>query len=468
MIRRALILLVLGGAMGLLFATALQPTPVRGEEAPAELRAAPAPLSQVARDLSRPFVEATRRVRPAVVLVENWQSIWGRRVAKAGSGSGVIVSKEGHILTNRHVVFGAQRIDVLLPDGRRFQDVQVVGKDVRSDIAVLRLPPTQNLSVAALGDSDALDVGDWVIAIGAPFELEASVSAGVVSATGRTRVFDAGPDSDMSEDFIQTDAALNPGNSGGPLINLDGQVVGINTAIQTGGGRQNAGVGFAVPVNLARTVAIALIERGVASRGWLGVMGVQVDPSKLAERGIQASGGFLVQEVVKDRSAAKAGVRPGDVLLAIDGKPLRDQNALRARLAVAGPGTEVELTLARDGQERKLRVRLEEEPIYAYGLEVRNLDAKTAAQVGLPAETVGVVVTKIAEDSPAKANPDQQEMYPGDVIVAVDVGTRRFVVSREDDFVQAMQAARNVPAVRFWIRVKEGNMQVVLTRPELK
>jgi len=470
MLKRSALLLLLGSLLGILFATLLQPGPVRGGEVPPELKAPPAPVSQSARDLSRPFVEATRRVRPAVVLIANLRSGWGRKLVRAGTGSGVIISKAGHILTNRHVIAGAQRLDVQLPDGRRFDDVEVIGSDMRSDLAVVKIPAADDLPVAALGDSDALEVGEWVIAIGAPFELEASVSTGVVSATGRTRVVDPDPDFDRSEDFIQTDAALNPGNSGGPLINLDGQVVGINTAIQTAGMRQNAGVGFAVPINLARTVAISLVERGVAKRGWLGVELSALSAAEAAKLGLPAPGGLRVRRVVPGRAAHTGGLREGDVLVSVDGKPIRDLDGLRARLAAAGPGTVVEITVQRDGKRRTLRVRLEEEPIYTFGLEVKTLDADIARNVQLPPDTRGVVITRVDDTSPAKADPEQPLLYPSDVIVAVDIGNRRYPVTNESEFLQAMQAAQYVstPVVRLWIRVRDGFIPVELARPEVR
>ncbi len=468
MIRRSLILLVFGGALGLLFALVLKPLPVRGGESPGELRAPPAQPTSAARDLSRPFVEATRKVRPAVVLIENYQQTWRGQVVKLGTGSGFLVSKEGHVLTNRHVLLNAQRIDVHLADGRTVRDVKALGSDLRSDVAVLKLEGLGELPVAQLGDSDALDVGEWVIAIGAPFELESSVSAGVVSATGRTRVLRGQTSQDTSEDFIQTDAALNPGNSGGPLINLDGQVVGINTAIHSSveGMKVSAGVGFAIPINLARTVALSLIERGVASRGWLGVEGEFLGAEQLAERAVRAPGGFLVRSVLKGRSADRAGIVPDDVLVAVDGRPLRDHDTLRAKLAATGPGATVEVSFWRGGEERKLKVLLDEEPLYMFGLEVQTIDARTAAQVGVSEDTKGVVITRVEEGSPAKLDAEKPLLYPGDVIVAIDFGNRPVPVHRREDFIEVMTATRSlgVSAVRLWVRVKDRVFPVELRR----
>lgn len=466
MIRRALILLVVASALGLIFATWMAPRPADGQEAPRELKQPPAQPSTEARALNRPFVEATRKVRPAVVRILNIQQTWRGQLQPASSGSGFIVSPEGHILTNRHVVNGAVRLQVSLPDGRVFSEVKLLGEDVRSDVAVIQILGAKDLPVAVMGDSDPLDVGDWVIAIGAPFELESSVSAGVVSATGRTGVMGRGEGEDVTEEFIQTDAALNPGNSGGPLVNLDGQVVGINTAISTGGFSQvNAGVGFAIPINLARTVAVSLIERGFARRGWLGLSSVAVGREILERLGVEGRGALKVSSVEKDSPAARAGIEPEDLLLSVDGRPAADGEALRARLAAAGPGSTVEISLLRGGKERKVRVQLGEEPLYTFGLEVQDVSDRVAAQVGLPAGTPGVVITEVAPGSPARADPQNQMLFPGDVVVRIDWGSNRMPITSRKDFLEAMQ---KIPAragtVRFWLRVRDGYYPVYLRR----
>jgi len=466
MIRRAFVLLVFGGLMGLLFATWLGPAPADGADAPKELRAPAASPSAKARDLSVPFVEATRKVRPAVVRISNIQYDWRRNEVLAGSGSGFIVSADGHVLTNRHVINEARILEVRLADGRLTRAVKVLGADPRSDVAVIRVEGMEGLPTVALGDSDALEAGEWVIAIGAPFNLESSVSAGIVSATGRTGVL--GTRADASEEFIQTDAALNPGNSGGPLINLDGQVVGINTAIQTGGmSRVNAGVGFAVPINLARTIAIALIEKGVAQRGWLGIRADALRPEDLKALGAGARGGLRLVHVDKGSPADGGGLQPGDILLTLDGRPVPDAETLRARLAAVGPGGGVDVAFLREGKERRARVTLGEEPLYTFGLEVQTLDDEMARRVGLPAGRSGAVVTEVKPGSPAIVAEGGQLIFPGDVVVGIAVGGSRVQIQSREEFIDVMQQiqGRRVP-VRFVILAKDRLYQVTLERGE--
>jgi S1-C subfamily serine protease len=398
---RFLALVVLGGGLVLILSTVFAPEPVLGEEVPKELRLDPPVPSTRAKALSRPFIEATRRVRPAVVRIHNLQPDWRGRLRPATNGSGVIISKKGHILTNRHVLLKAHKLIVERADGRLYDKVKKIGQDARSDIGILRLLDVdgEDLPIASLGDSDSLDVGEWVIAIGAPFELESSVSVGVVSATGRTGVLRS---VQSSEDFIQTDAALNPGNSGGPLINLDGQVVGINTAIQTGGYvRSSAGVGFAIPINLARTIAISLIERGVAKRGWLGVNFEEkwVFAPELKRNGIDAQRGLRIERVVPGSPAAKAGLKKGDILTQVDGRAIKSYHVFLARLAQAGPGGTIELVSHGKAGMRPVKVVLGEEKIEAYGIEVADLDAGTAGEMGLPPGTKGALVTRISDDN---------------------------------------------------------------------
>jgi S1-C subfamily serine protease len=461
MIRRALLLLALGSLLGIVFATFLGPGPVLGEEAPAQLKADPPAPSHRARDLSRPMIEATRQVRPAVVQISSFApTIFGRMKEKQ-SGSGFLISEEGHILTNRHVIEGATRYLVLLQDGRSFERVKVLGADPRSDVAVIKLldEPQTPLPVAPLGDSDALEVGELVLAIGAPHGLESSVSLGVVSATGRADVLGR----NTSEDFIQTDAALNPGNSGGPLVNLDGRVVGINTAIRGGTGA-NVGIGFSIPINLARTVAVALIEGGVVRRGFLGVRGNLEPGPVLARRGVRAPGGLVVQTVHAGSPAAQAGVRVDDVITEVDGRQLKKLNILYGRLAQAGPGGTVVLGVQRKGRRLEISVELGEEPINTSGIQVANLDKRRAAELDLPANTPGVVVTGIERDSIAAGSGATSRLLPGDVIWRIDWPTgRRYVRNRQDFETVMTELGRVQPDwIHFIIRTREGNFRVRL------
>jgi len=463
MIRRSLGLLVLGSALGVVFATFLGPQPAQGEEAPPELRADPAQPTRTAKDISRPIIDATGRVRPSVVKILNFvKTRWGPRYN--GNGSGFVISKSGHILTNRHVVANASTLVVELADGRRFDKVDVMGADPRSDVAVLRIHDAKDLPVVTMGDSDTLEVGELVVAIGAPFGLASSVSLGVVSATGRTGVIGSA----TSEEFIQTDAALNPGNSGGPLINLDGQVVGINTAIQGTAARANVGIGYAIPINLARTVAISLIERGVAKRGYLGIRFDQrtglLNQRALKQLGIQGRGGIRLSSVEPGSPAAEAGLKEGDIVTAVDGRPLNDLRLLHARLAQAGPGGTVELVVFRDGAKRTIEVRLGEERIFSYGLEVATLDRSRARELGLPADTRGVVITRVRADSIiARASPSSR-LLPGDVIVRIDWrgGGARVASRRDFEQVMAEFATRPPRVVQFTLMTKEGPLRILM------
>jgi serine protease Do len=352
---------------------------------PATVRAInPEDLSKFA-DTNKAFVAVAQVVGPAVVRVQTVTKVTGssfpgfefgphdffgedpfefffgphggeqKDFYTEGNGSGVIVSPEGYILTNNHVVEGAKEIHVALTDGREF-DAEVVGADPSSDIAVIRVE-AEGLPVAPLGNSDDLQVGDWVVALGSPFGLENTVTAGIVSATGRTNMRLAD-----YEDYIQTDAAINPGNSGGALVNLAGQVVGINTAIasRTGG---YMGVGFAIPINQAKDIMGQLIETGTVTRGWLGVSIQDVTPAlrETLRLGDDVKGA-LVGEVMPDTPAMSAGIEVGDVIVGMDGETVADANDLRNRVASVRPGKKVSLELLRSGDERSVTVTIGERP----------------------------------------------------------------------------------------------------------
>ncbi|MHC4342072.1 MAG: trypsin-like peptidase domain-containing protein, partial [Planctomycetota bacterium] len=461
-----LALVIVGGALVLIWSTVTSPPAVLGEEVPVELRELPEQASTRAKSLSRPFIEATRKVRPAVVRIVNFQSDWRGRLLPVTSGSGFLVSKEGHILTNRHVILGARKLIVELADGRLFENVKKLGEDPRSDVGIVRIEGAEedSLPVASLGDSDSLEVGEWVIAIGAPFELESSVSVGVVSATGRTGLLRG---SESAEDFIQTDAALNPGNSGGPLISLDGHVVGINTAIQTGGsGRGNVGVGFAIPINLARTIAVSLIERGVAKRGWLGVSfgDKWVLAPELRRRGIDAQRGLRVERVEAGSPAEKAGLKTGEIITKVDGRSLKHFRTFIARLAQAGPGGSLELYVHGDDGDRNVSVKLGEERLRTYGIEVTDLTPARTTEIGLPRGTRGALITRILPGSVAAKADARNRLMPGDVIVLIQWRGGKVVISDKKDFDQVMARLEAEPAevIRIILQAKDVRYQVFL------
>ncbi|HEY3081788.1 MAG TPA: trypsin-like peptidase domain-containing protein [Chloroflexota bacterium] len=301
------------------------------------------------------------RVRPAVAFIAVRTGA-GRGPAGAqpsqGVGSGAIFDPRGYIVTNNHVVEGSQQIKVVLPDGRDF-DAKLVGRDADSDLAVIKIDG-QNLPVAQLGDSDKLRVGEWVVAIGNALGLEGgpTVTAGVVSAVKRTVELPSSAGS--IEDAIQTDTAINPGNSGGPLINLNGEIVGINTLVagQVSPDYQAQGIGFAIAINNAKPIINALISGGQIERPWLGVSAMTLTPAIAQQTGLPFVEGVILSEALANSPAARAGLRQGDVITAMDGQPIKTTEELRTALTRKKVGDRVELTIRRGGQEQKITVVL--------------------------------------------------------------------------------------------------------------
>jgi serine protease Do len=337
-------------------------------------------------------------------------------------GSGVILSPDGIILTNNHVVEGASDIKVYLSDKREFK-ARLVGTDKKTDIAVLKIDAT-GLPVLPLGNSDGVRVGDIVLAIGDPFGVGETVTMGIVSAKGRGNL-----DIEDYEDFIQTDAAINPGNSGGALINTQGALVGINTAILTGGGGGNQGIGFAIPIDLARQIMEQILKNGHVVRGYLGVMIQPVTPALAKAFGLAKVEGAIVGDVTKDSPASRAGLAKGDVIVAMNGQPVEDSLELRLKVAQTAPGTDVKLTIWRQGKEKDVTVKLGELPEKAQtapggeasggalsGVKVEDLTPDIAQQVGVSPSTLGVVVDSVADDSPAAG----AGLRRGDVIEEVN------------------------------------------------
>lgn len=273
----------------------------------------------------------------------------GTRTMPRSLGSGFVIHESGLVLTNNHVIERADEIMVKLADGREYR-ASVVGRDPKTDVALLRLENASDLPTVVLGDSDALEVGDWVLAIGNPFGLSHSVSTGIVSA--KERFIGAGP----YDDFIQTDAAINPGNSGGPLFNIRGEVIGINTAIVAHG----QGIGFAVPINLVKALIPQLEEKGHVTRGWLGVMIQDVNDSLAESLGIQGKKGALISEVVEGSPAEKAGLRHGDLVVSVDGRSIDGYLQLSRTIALLAPGTTVEIGIVRDGKSMQIPVTIAE------------------------------------------------------------------------------------------------------------
>ena len=338
-------------------------------------------------------------------------------------GSGVIVNSNGYILTNNHVVDGATDINVFTRDKKKFT-AKVVGRDPRTDVAVLKIDAT-GLPSFTLGDSSKLKVGDVVFAIGDPFGIGETATMGIVSATGRA----LGGSIERYENFIQTDAAINPGNSGGALIDLHGDLIGVNTAIISGNGGGNEGVGFAIPIDMARNIMQQIVDHGKVVRGHLGVMIQAVDPDMAKQFGLNQGGGALVGDVTPGSPAAKAGIERGDVILALNGHPVNGPDELSVRISETAPGTPVHLKIFRNGQSRDVTVTLneltEKEEQAATGesaksalsgVQAENLSQEDAQQLGLPASTTGVVVTSVDPSSMAAA----ADLERGDVIQEVN------------------------------------------------
>jgi Do/DeqQ family serine protease len=325
----------------------------------------------------------------------------------------VIVDPAGYILTNNHVIENASEIVVRLSDSRKFT-ARLVGRDPKTDLAVLKVDAPAPLPAAELGDSDRLRVGQWAVAIGNPFGLDRTVTVGIISATARTRVGVA-----TYESFIQTDASINPGNSGGPLLNLDGKVIGVNTAIVAAG----QGIGFAIPINMAKEVTRQLMTRGRVVRGWLGLVIQDITDDLAASFGVRERDGVLVADVMKGGPAETAGLRPGDVVVEFAGATVREVPELQRQAAAAVPGQAVKLVVVRDGRRLPLEIIVgempTEEPVAAiddqgWGLGVEPLGNDPARRLNLPFSH-GVVVTEVAQGGPA----DRAGLQRGDIILDV-------------------------------------------------
>ena len=376
----------------------------------------------------------------------------GRSLREHSLGSGVIVSKDGYILTNNHVVDGADEITVTLAKDKRDYPAKVIGRDSRTDIALLKID-AKNLPSATLADSDKVEVGDVVLAIGSPFNLSQTVTMGIVSAVGRGNM-----GIEEYEDFIQTDAAINPGNSGGPLVDGEGRVIGINTAIfSRSGGSQ--GVGFAIPVNLARNIMDRLTQFGKVARGFLGVGIQDVTPALAQEFNIPEEGkGALVTEVTENSAAAEVGIKPGDVIVEFNGKPVNDSRALKLMAGQANPGAKAQVKILRQGKEKSFDLTLKEAPDQKVagdqndsnatsgdaldGVTVSDLDAGVRRQLGIPARVQGALVSEIDESTPAFGAGLRQ----GDVIMEIN---HRPVRNAED----AVDATKNLKGKRILLRV---------------
>ncbi|HZO08258.1 MAG TPA: Do family serine endopeptidase [Myxococcota bacterium] len=357
----------------------------------------------------------TSKTAPLGMPLGGRSGIGGRDVSSIGTG--FVISDDGIIVTNNHVVDGVDWIRVVLSDGSE-HEAEIVGQDPKTDIALLRVAPSERLHPLPLGDSDAILPGDWVVAIGNPFGLDHTVTVGIVSAKGRD--IGHGP----YDDYIQTDAAMNPGNSGGPLLNLRGEVVGINSAINP----EANTIGFAVPINLARQILPELLEKGRVTRGWLGVGVQELTPEIAKKLELDGTHGALVSQVREDSPAAKAGIERGDVLVGYRGDEITDLRALPRAVSDTSVGAKVPIDLIRDGRRVSVEVQLAELPeepvapapvrraagVERYGLQVRPLSPELGERLGV-AEP-GLVVTGVEREMAA----DRAGLEPGDVLLEAD------------------------------------------------
>jgi serine protease Do len=371
-------------------------------------------------------------------------SIMPRKQYEHSLGSGVVVRSDGYILTNNHVIDGANEITVTF-DNKREMKAKLVGTDAKTDIAVLKVDAT-NLPTIAMADSSKARVGDLVLAMGSPFGLKQTVTMGIVSARGRT-----GLGIEDYEDFIQTDASINPGNSGGALLNTHGELIGINTAILANNGG-NQGVGFAVPANLARSVMTQVMEHGKVVRGYLGLLPQDITPAMAQALHSKQTEGVLIGDVTAGAPAAAAGLQRGDVILDLNGQKVEDSNQLRMRVSMTPPGTTVQLRVLHDGSEKTVAVKLAEMPANVGGSVEKSEEGGGAASAleGVSVEASksgrGVVVTDVDQGSPA----GMAGLREGDTILEVN----RASVSSVADFDKAM---RNVSNGATLLLVKRGD-----------
>lgn len=391
----------------------------------------------------------------------------GQMPGRSGIGSGVIVSADGIVITNNHVVEGADEVVVRLADGREFKAADIK-TDPDSDLAVVRLANAQGLPVAKIGDSDSLEIGDWVIAIGHPFELETTVSAGIISGKGREL------GSVRRAQFLQTDAAINPGNSGGPLVNLAGEVIGINTAIASNSGGYQ-GIGFAIPINLATWVTGQLIDKGAVERAFIGVQMGPLDRRMAEKLGVAERGGVLVSDVVPESPAAAAGVQPLDVITGYDGRPVLGTRALQELVERSEIGRAHSLTVLRDGKTVTLKVSVKPLPkdvaaapsgrgsapesgaetFYSesFGIEVRSQDSMTEDAY---ADFEGVIVDRVDPEGLAAA----AGIGPGMLVRKVG----RATVTTIAQFAETIEKESVEDGVLLQIRTPRGNAVVLLKK----
>jgi serine protease Do len=377
-----------------------------------------------------------------------------REFKQRSLGSGFIISSDGYIVTNNHVVEDADEIRVILKDGKEF-DATIEGRDPNTDLALIKVKSDKPLPSITLGNSESLNVGEWVVAIGSPFGLEQTVTAGIISAKGR--VIGSGP----YDDFLQTDASINPGNSGGPLLNMEGEVIGINTAIIAGG----SGIGFAIPINLAKGIIDQLKSHGEVVRGWLGVQIQDLSKEMSEYHGTKDKKGALVLEVIEGNPAAKAGIKAKDIITEVNGKPIESVRDLTRIIADIPVGDTALVTVIRNGKQEKIKVNVakreakevaskmtKEKPDEDLGIRVTDITPEMAQQYELPEKT-GVIVTNLAPDGKAA----EAGLQMGDVIKEIN----HQEINSLNDYRKAMAAAESAKEISMFIRRQRAGFLVI-------
>ena len=405
--------------------------------------------------------DLVEKLSPVVVNISTSRivkDLLGREVSQKGMGSGFIISGDGYIFTNNHVVDKTDKVRVRLADGKEY-DAEIRGKDAATDLALIKIKPAATLPYARLGDSDRVRIGESVIAIGNPLGLDHTVTAGIISAKGRE--IGAGP----YDNFLQTDASINPGNSGGPLCNLAGEVVGINTAVIA----QAQGIGFAIPINTARDIMDELKTSGKITRGWLGVTSQDITPDLRQNLGLKDNqGGALIGEVFPGDAADKAGVKPGDVILGVNGKLAKDRRDLLRMIAALPVGNKADLRILRDGKELTLPIVIAERKDHQHqesiesardqlGLTVQEVTQEIANYYGLPGK-IGVIITDVKAGKPA----DDAGLKPRDIILKINQAD----ISGLKEYAAALKDGEKGNTLLMLIRRGKANSFVTVKKAE--
>jgi len=438
---------------------------------------------------SKPFMEVAEKVTPSIVQINVKSKVETPNKddfffffpfrdqmpqEQLGSGSGVIISEDGYIITNNHVVANAEQVTVILHDNRKV-DGKVIGTDPLTDLAVIKIEE-DNLPVAYLGNSDEAKVGQWVMAIGNPLSLNSTVTAGIISAKSRSiNILTRDQGSKAIEDFIQTDAAINPGNSGGALVDLSGAVIGINTAIAASGTGSYIGYGFAIPINIAKTVSKELILNGKVNRGYIGVTITAVDPSTSKAVGLKEATGVMVQGLLENGAAEKAGIKEGDIILKIDGREVSQPNHLQSYVATKTSGTSVTLTIWREGKEIEKSVTLKSSDDDNKAELVKDNSSKEKSKKGssstLTFDSIGMTVKDMSDDEKESYKVDNgilitdvktmskaydQNMSKGFVITQVD----KKKIDSVDEFDEVMKSKKG-KAILVKVVDRQGTSRLV-------